>query len=358
MKLDNLRVAHKLWSVILGLLLLILAVAVWSQDRSRQATDDAERLVQKYEDAISTAVRWHGVAELAVTLSMGSLVTTPEDKAALEYVAKTRADARAQGDKINMIKANPDAAAKQAFLENAYRPLDRAVSMAQAIADGDLTQDIRDDRQDEFGMLTSAMSDRVAKLRELVGEVRTGVESVSIASSEIANGNHDLSARTEQTASNLQETAASMDQLTTTVNQSVDTAGLAKRSADAAKEIKALIDVSVQTVESGSRQVAQAGQTMGEIVSSVKRVTALIGQISAASTEQRDGIGQVNQAVANLDQMTQQNAALAEESAVAASALHEQAQRLAEVVSVFNVGHVAVTADLMRSHGHALRLTA
>ncbi len=114
--------------------------------------------------------------------------------------------------------------------------------------------------------------------------------------------------------------------------------GLASRSAEAAKEIKALIGASVQTVESGSQQVAQAGQSMGEIVASVKRVSDLIGEISASSIEQRDGIGQVNQAVNNLDQMTQQNAALVEESAAAAAGLRDQAQRLSEVVSVFNVG--------------------
>jgi methyl-accepting chemotaxis protein len=113
---------------------------------------------------------------------------------------------------------------------------------------------------------------------------------------------------------------------------------LAQRSAEAAKEIKELISVSVETVESGSRQVEQAGQTMGEIVSSVKRVTDLIGEITVSSTEQRDGISLVNQSVANLDQMTQQNAALVEESAAAAAALRDQAQRLAEVVAVFNVG--------------------
>ena len=119
---------------------------------------------------------------------------------------------------------------------------------------------------------------------------------------------------------------------------------LAGRSAEAAKEIKNLINASVESVESGSAQVAQAGQTMGEIVASVQRVSDLIGEITASSTEQRDGIAQVNQAVTHLDQMTQQNAALVEESTAAAAAMRDQAQRLAEVVSVFNVGAVAVRA--------------
>lgn len=113
---------------------------------------------------------------------------------------------------------------------------------------------------------------------------------------------------------------------------------LAGRSADAAKEIKALIAASVQNVDMGTAQVAQAGQSMEEIVSSVQRVSDLIGEIAAAASEQKDGIGQVKAAVVNLDQMTQQNAALVEESSAAASGMRDQAHRLASVVSVFHVG--------------------
>ena len=120
---------------------------------------------------------------------------------------------------------------------------------------------------------------------------------------------------------------------------------LAQRSADAAKEIKGLITASVESVESGSQQVSQAGQSMEEIVQGVRRVSDLIAEITASTSEQRDGIGQVNQAVTNLDQMTQQNAALVEESSAAAASMHDQALRLAEVVAVFNVGAgVAVRA--------------
>ena len=100
---------------------------------------------------------------------------------------------------------------------------------------------------------------------------------------------------------------------------------LAQRSAEAAKEIKGLIGASVETVEAGSRLVADAGQTMGEIVGSVQRVSDIIGEITAAAAEQSDGIGQVNAAVTQLDQMTQQNAALVEQSAAAAESLKEQA---------------------------------
>ncbi|QIM53741.1 methyl-accepting chemotaxis protein [Hydrogenophaga crocea] len=120
---------------------------------------------------------------------------------------------------------------------------------------------------------------------------------------------------------------------------------LAQRSAEAAKEIKGLIGASVEKVETGSQLVADAGQTMGEIVASVQRVTDIIGEITAAAGEQSDGIGQVNVAVSQLDQMTQQNAALVEESAAAAQSLKEQANRLAQVVQVFKLdGHAFASA--------------
>jgi methyl-accepting chemotaxis protein len=112
---------------------------------------------------------------------------------------------------------------------------------------------------------------------------------------------------------------------------------LAQRSAEAAKEIKGLIGASVDKVETGSRLVTDAGSTMNEIVSSVQRVSDIIGEITASAAEQSDGIGQVNTAVSQLDQMTQQNAALVEESAAAAESLKDQALRLAEVVSSFRL---------------------
>ncbi|MBC8055883.1 MAG: HAMP domain-containing protein [Rhizobiales bacterium] len=119
---------------------------------------------------------------------------------------------------------------------------------------------------------------------------------------------------------------------------------LAQRSAAAAKEIKGLIGASVTKVEGGSRLVADAGQTMKEIVGSVQRVSDIIGEITAAASEQSVGIGQVSGAVSQLDQMTQQNAALVEESAAAAESLQAQAVRLAEVVGTFNVTAAESTA--------------
>ena len=303
------------------------------------------------------------------------------------------------------------------------RPLGQAVAMADAIASGDLRTQVHTERQDELGHLLRSLATMNTRLGEVVGEVRSGVEAVSNASTEIAGGNQDLSSRTEQTAANLQQTASSIEQLTATVAQSADTArqanqlaatavqaaerggevvqqvvmsmdaintssrkindiigvidgiafqtnilalnaaveaarageqgrgfavvagevrSLAQRSAEAAKEIKGLITTSVGNVDAGAMQVAQAGESMQEIVASVRRVTDLIGEISASAVEQRDGIAQVNTSVSNLDQMTQQNAALVEESSAAAVAMSEQAQHLAEVVSMFQVGQTSV----------------
>ncbi len=113
---------------------------------------------------------------------------------------------------------------------------------------------------------------------------------------------------------------------------------LAGRSAEAAKEIKALIGASVARVDHGTVLVDQAGTTMTEVVDSIKRVTDLMGEISAASNEQSLGVSQIGEAVTQMDQVTQQNAALVEEMAAAASSLKGQAQELVQVVAVFNLG--------------------
>lgn len=112
---------------------------------------------------------------------------------------------------------------------------------------------------------------------------------------------------------------------------------LAKRSADAAKEIKALIGSSVDTVAAGSRLVTEAGGKIGDIVANAQKVSAFISDITTAAQEQSQGIGQVNEAVNQIDQITQQNAALVEESAAAAENLKDQAARLTQVVQIFRL---------------------
>jgi methyl-accepting chemotaxis protein len=120
---------------------------------------------------------------------------------------------------------------------------------------------------------------------------------------------------------------------------------LAQRSAAAAKEIKALIADSVSIIDSGAASVNEAGSSMGHIVASVKQVNDIIERISVASTEQADGIAEVNRAVGQMDDMTQQNAALVEEAAAAAESLHEQTVNLARAVSVFKIEGIAPLAE-------------
>jgi methyl-accepting chemotaxis protein len=130
---------------------------------------------------------------------------------------------------------------------------------------------------------------------------------------------------------------------------------LAQRSATAAKEIKGLINESIQRVNDGSELVNQSGKTLEEIVSSVKRVTDIIAEISAASQEQASGIDQVNKAILSMDETTQQNAALVEETTSAAQSMKEQAKALMQQVDVFKVsqaeGHHA-PARHAAAHGH------
>ena len=119
---------------------------------------------------------------------------------------------------------------------------------------------------------------------------------------------------------------------------------LAQRSAQAAKEIKGLIDDSVAQAEAGSTQVGQAGTTMQDIVQSISRVTDIVSEIASASEEQNAGIGQINQAIIQMDQVTQQNSALVEEAAAASESMQDKAQRLAAVVQVFKLDAVAENA--------------
>jgi methyl-accepting chemotaxis protein len=122
---------------------------------------------------------------------------------------------------------------------------------------------------------------------------------------------------------------------------------LAQRSAGAAKEIKELIAASVANVDTGSRLVNEAGQTMGDIVDSIVRVTDIMGEITSATHEQTIGIEQINMAIAQMDEVTQQNAALVEEAAAASQSMQEQAGELAHVVGFFKTGsHVAGVSKL------------
>ena len=284
--------------------------------------------------------------------------------------------------------------------------------------DGDLSRRIDAQGQDELAQIADSFNSFAGKLSGVLAQIRDASHSVRVAAEEIAAGNHDLSGRTELTASSLQQTSASMQQLTETVRHNADSArqanqlvaqassvaqhggqvvgnvvttmeqinaasrkindiigvidgiafqtnilalnaaveaarageqgrgfavvagevrSLAQRSAEAAREIKTLINTSMEQVESGSRLVSDAGATMTDIVTSVQRVTDIMAEITASTHEQSTSISEVGQAVSQLDQMTQQNAALVEQSAAAAQSLKDQSVRLSEVVGTFRL---------------------
>lgn len=305
----------------------------------------------------------------------------------------------------------------------ASEALQTAVRQTQAVVDAAKNNDLReriptDGKSGEIGQLCDGVNGLLDTMSSILADVLESSQTLSSAAREIANGNTDLSQRTEEQAASLEETAASMEELTSTVRQNAENAqqanklassasdvairggtvvaevvqtmegithasrkiadiigvideiafqtnilalnaaveaaragdqgrgfavvaaevrNLAQRSANAAKEIKGLISDSVSKVESGSRLVDTAGKTMEEIVQSVKRVTDIMAEISAASQEQRGGIEQVNNAVTQMDKVTQQNAALVEEAAAAAKSMEEQTETMSEMVGRFMV---------------------
>jgi len=176
---------------------------------------------------------------------------------------------------------------------------------------------------------------------QVVGQVVATMDEINQSSSQIANivGVIDsIAFQTNILALNAAvEAARAGEQGRGFAVVAAEVRSLAQRSAEAAHEIKGLIDASVGKVEAGARLVRDAGTTMDDIVASVQRVTDMIADISAASTEQNQDIGQMNAAVNQLDKVTQQNAALVEESAAAAESLKDQAQRLAGIVAAFRL---------------------
>jgi len=322
------------------------------------------------------------------------------------------------------------------LLRAVMTPLNQALGHFNAIADGNLGTTIETGRKDEMGALMQGLAQMQERLAGTVRSVRDGSNAIAIASNEIADGNMDLSRRTEQQAASLEETASSLEELTSTVRQNSDNArqanqlvssasaiavkggelvsrvvdtmasitassdkitdiigvidgiafqtnilalnaaveaarageqgrgfavvatevrNLAQRSASAAKDIKQLITDSVDQVGAGSALVSEAGATMQEIVTSVRSVTQIMGEITAAGREQEIGIEQINTAVAEMDTVTQQNAALVEEAAAASQAMQEQAVALADMVSVFQVADLGrAPAASQRTSQHKL----
>ena len=269
------------------------------------------------------------------------------------------------------------------------RPIGTANATAQRVSSLDLRENIEGHNRDEAGQLLLSLNTMQEALRTLVMQVRQSAQSVRLAAHEIAQGNADLSERTEGTASSLQQTAAALEQVTQRLHQSTETAARAEHMAsqasavateggnamaqvvhtmqniqqssrkveevtgvidsiafqtnilalnaavEAAREIKGLIATSAQNVETGTALVNGAGHTMGQIVDSIRNVASMISDISTTTLSQTRDINDINTAVARLDQMTQQNSALVEESAAASEGLRHQANELTHLISQF-----------------------
>ncbi|QCP49735.1 HAMP domain-containing protein [Trinickia violacea] len=198
------------------------------------------------------------------------------------------------------------------------------------------------DHAKQASALASDASETAARGGEVVGEVVRTMNEIATSSNQIGDiigVIEGIAFQTNILALNAAvEAARAGEQGRGFAVVAGEVRSLAQRSASAAKEIKALIVASADRVEAGGALVARAGSTMDEVVASVRRVTDIIGQISSASTEQSTGIEQINRAVAQMDQVTQQNAALVEQAAAAAASLEEQAAQLDAAVAVFHVG--------------------
>ena len=209
------------------------------------------------------------------------------------------------------------------------------------------------DNARQANQLAASAADTAARGGEVVAEVVTTMGSINEASRKIADiitVIDGIAFQTNILALNAAvEAARAGEQGRGFAVVAGEVRNLAQRSAAAAKEIKGLIGDSVSRVEAGSRLVDQAGRTMDEVVASVKRVSDIIGEIAAASDEQREGIEQVNGSIVQMDQVTQQNAALVEQAAAAAAAMREQAAGLAQLVDTFQLAASATT----QAHAHA-----
>nr|WP_093380740.1 methyl-accepting chemotaxis protein [Variovorax sp. OV329] len=320
-----------------GVLVLVLGALAWSMARNLYRQLGGE------PDYASAVARKIGAGELGIEVKVGqgdhqSLLHAMQQMqqnlvgAVREIRSSTDTIATASGQ---IASGNQDLSSRTE--EQASSLEETAASMEQ------LTSTVKQnaDNARQANQLAVSASEVAVKGGTVVGQVVDTMASINASSKKIVDiiGVIDgIAFQTNILALNAAvEAARAGEQGRGFAVVASEVRSLAQRSAAAAKEIKGLIDDSVGKVQAGSELVGEAGQTMQEIVSSVKRVSDIIGEITAASHEQTQGIEQINQAITQMDQVTQQNAALVEEAAAAAQSMQEQAGSLVHAVSVFKV---------------------
>ncbi len=336
---------------LIGLLMAGTAVGVAHMMQRRLVTDiqQASRLAEdvaagQLNHAITTQRR-DEVGDLLCALGAMQV-----------QLRKLVGDVRASADNISTASAevaHGNADLSQRTEEQAAALEETAASMEQLSST--VTQNA--DNAQQANQLARGASTAAIKGGEVVGQVVTTMKGINDSSKKIADIISVIDGIAFQTnilALNAAvEAARAGEQGRGFAVVASEVRSLAGRSADAAKEIKTLINASVERVKQGTVLVDQAGVTMIEVVASIKRVTDIMGEISAASSEQSVGVAQVGKAITQMDQVTQQNAALVEESAAAAESLKSQAQQLLQAVSVFKLGHSEPQHAAMAARNYA-----
>lgn len=324
-----------------------------------------------------------------------------------------------RGNAIKAYVYGLDVTDRKALQQATEAVLAESKRVMESVADGDLSQRVQGTFDGDFGTLQNAINNCCSQLTKLVTQIRETSISIGDSAKTVAQGNTELSQRTEAQASSLEETACSMEEMTSTVRANADSANeanglasdarakaeaggnvvnnainamneinesskrisdiigvideiafqtnllalnaaveaarageqgrgfavvatevrnLAQRSAEAAKEIKGLIKDSVQKVGEGTRLVNESGSTLGDIVGAITKVSEIVAQIADASAEQSEGINQIGDAVNQMDTMTQQNAAMVEETTSASESMNGEARALLELVEFFGTG--------------------